>query len=97
MKINLAEIYSEVSKSMEDESEEFKKIVKQIEAEALKGNYTLKINIDKEVKDWVEYPLLRGNQVKPDLIYKLEDHGLSFGSVQSIGFNNYTMLISWRK
>jgi len=93
----LASIYSEVAEAVEDETEEFKNIIRVVEDSASKGNFSTKIKIEKEVKDWVDYDVLRPRMVKPDLIYKLEEHGFTFGSAQMAGYNEYTMLISWRK
>ena len=100
-KVDLAAIYRELASCMSQEDDkELKKILKDVKKASLKGKYTLKVKIDENVYDWLQYACLRSGKIKPELISKLEDYGFVCGSSNyEIGlmFSRHTMIISWQK
>lgn len=99
-KVDLAALYREVATCMsQQDDKEVRKILEKVKKEASKGKFTLKIEVDEDIYNWVNYPLLSGRKIKPDLVSKLENYGFRLGNGNfNVGIFGiyYTVVISWQ-
>jgi len=99
-KVDLANLYREVAICVgQEDNKQLKKILEKIKKQAAKGLFSIKIEVDEDVHDWVFYQPYPGNRIKPDLISKLEEYGFICGSPKKdIGviFDTCTIIVSWQ-
>ncbi len=98
--VNLAELYRELADAMQGESSEFKKIMKKVKEAAARGEYSIRIDVDDDVLDWVrKYSFSPRNNPVPSLIKRLSDSGFRYGNekreLSFWGRWHNTMMISW--
>jgi hypothetical protein len=97
--VNLAEIYRELADAMQGESPEFKKVMKKVKEAAARGEYSIRIDVDDDVLEWVRtYHFSRRNLV-PSLIKRLDESGFRYGNEKRVlsfwGRCQNSIMISW--
>jgi len=97
-KVELASLYNDLAETMQQESKEFKSIMKEVKKAAKQGKFSVNVKIDEDSHDSICYPYTR---IKTDLVRELEDAGFNLKihskKIKFFGGWDCYITISWRK